>query len=79
MVTPRQTETMEGMRIKVQSVDVRAEIVRAVVIAVSLERVLGKARASLRMHIFLETVEEESVRRRFARVREEALRFLDVG
>ena len=70
---------MEGMRVRVQSVEVHAEGVHGVVIAVSQERFSGKPRASLRMRIFLETVEGESVRLRFARVREEALRFLDVG
>jgi hypothetical protein len=69
---------MEGMRVRVQSAVVHADGVHAVVIAVSLERILGQPRASLTVRLRVENVAGESVRDRFKRAREEALRYLDV-
>jgi hypothetical protein len=77
-VVSRQNEAMEGMRVRVRSVDVHAQGVQAVVIAASHERTSGKPRARLILRLSLETVEGESVKGRIARVREEALRYLDV-
>jgi hypothetical protein len=69
---------MEGMQVRVQSVDVHADGVHAVVIAVSRERILGGPRATLKLRLCIESLEGESVRDRFTRVRDEALRYLDV-
>lgn len=66
------------MRVRVQSVHVRADGVHAVVLAVSQEQVLGKPRASLSVRLRLEALEGESVKGRRTRVREEALRYLDL-
>lgn len=68
---------MEAMRVRVQSVYVRADTVHAVVVAVSQERVFGKPRAKLTLRLRLEAPEKESEKCRRARVREEALRYLD--
>jgi hypothetical protein len=69
---------MEGMRVRVQSVDVHADGVYAVVIAVSRERILGEPRVSLKLRLCMEPLEGESVQERFTRARDEALRYLDV-
>ena len=60
-----------------RSADVHADGVQAVVIAVSKERISGKPRARLELRLGLESVYDESIKDRLARVREEALRYLD--
>ena len=70
---------MERMQVRVQSIKVYARGVRAVVIAVSQERVMGKPRASVKMRLRLERVEGEAVRDLLSRVREEAIRYLDIN
>lgn len=69
---------MEPMRLRVQSVNDREGGLDAVVIAVSRERLLGKPRASLELQLRLEALEGESTKSRLTRVREEALRYLDI-
>lgn len=67
------------MLLRVQSVEVGADAVHAVVVAVSQERTSNGPRASLKVCLCLESVEGESSRERRARVRDEALRYLDVS
>ena len=66
------------MRVRVQSIVVHVDAVHAVVIAVSKELMAGKPRASLTLHLTIEGVSGEKVKNRLTRVREEALRYLDV-
>ena len=61
-----------------QSAEVHPDGVHAVVIAVSQERISGKPRATLMLRLRVENVPGESVKDRFGRAREEALRYLDV-
>jgi hypothetical protein len=70
---------MEAMRVRVQSIVVHVDVVHAVVIAVSKELMVGKPRASLTLYLSLEGVKGETVKNRLTRVREEALRYLDVN
>jgi hypothetical protein len=69
---------MERMRVRVKSVDLHRDSVFALVIAESHERISGEPRAILQLRLCLETVTGESVKGRFARAREEALRYLDI-
>jgi hypothetical protein len=69
---------MEGMRVRVQSIDVHEVCVHAVIIAVRFQRFFGQTLASLKLRLRLEMVEGESVKLRFRRVRDEALRYLDI-
>lgn len=69
---------MERMQVRVQSIEVHAEGVHALVVAVSHERTSGKPRASMKLRLWLEAVEGESGKGRHMRVREEALRYLDI-
>jgi hypothetical protein len=69
---------MKKMKVRVRSADVHADGVQAVVVAVSKESISGKPRARLELRLGLESVSNESMKNRLARVREEALRYLDV-
>lgn len=67
------------MRLRVQSIVVHAGVVHAVVIAASKELMAGKPRMSLTLYLSLEGVKGETVKNRLTRVREEALRYLDIN
>lgn len=69
---------MERMQVRVQSSELHAEGVHAVVVAVSHECTSGKPRASLELRLWLEAVAGESGKGRHMRVREEVLRYLDI-
>ena len=70
---------MEAMTIHVREVAIGAEIVTAVVTATSRARFRGRPLATIRVRLRLSAVDGESPRDRRERVREEALRSLDVA
>jgi hypothetical protein len=66
------------MQVSVKSADIHCDGVSALVSAVSHDQMAGKPRAIVSMRLWLEVVAEESPKARFSRVRDEALRYLDV-
>lgn len=70
---------MEAMTVRVQAITVSAETVTALVTATSRERYVGHPLARIEISLRLPVVQAESPRDTRERVRDEALRFLDVA
>ena len=75
----RQSRIMEAMTVRVREITVGATTVAAIVTATSRERFRGQPVAQLQIKLQLAAIAEESQRVTRERVRNEALRFLDVA
>lgn len=70
---------MEALHVHVQSITVEQDVTRAIVIAVSADRLGNSPRAAIRLELMIETLAGETSTMRIERVRDEALRYLDVS
>jgi hypothetical protein len=76
---PGNHQPMEPMTVRVQAITVRADVVTAVVTSISRERCKGLPVVRIQISLRLPVPDGECPRHTRERVRDEALRFLDVA